>query len=136
MKAFVHLAAIAASAGALLISASAVSAQAPPQQQQGPDLHAMLHIRADQEAAWRTYQQGVTPPAGIIATLRASAQRAVSMTTPQRLDLQEQNHALEGTIFHHQVEAVRKFYAALSPEQQRTYDQIFAPHPNQQGAHR
>ncbi len=135
MKTFIRLTAVAASAGALVISASAASAQPPPQQQ-GPDLHAILHIRPDQEAAWQAYKQGMTPPAGIIATLRGSAQRAVSMTTPQRLDLQEQNHALESTIFHHQIDAARKFYAALSPEQQRTYDQISTPHPNQGGPQR
>jgi ABC-type sugar transport system substrate-binding protein len=136
LKTLLRLAAAAVSAGSLAIGVSPASAQAPPQQQQGPDLHTILHIRPDQEAAWRAYQEGVKPPAGIIATLRSSAQRAQSMTTPQRLDLQEQNRALEDTIFQHQVAAVRKFYPVLSPEQQRTFDQIFAPHPNGQGLQR
>ncbi len=140
MKTPIRLTAFAAPASALLISAVLISGGSasaqPPPQQQGPDLHAILHIRPDQEAAWQAYKQGMTPPAGIIATLRSSAQRAVSMTTPQRLDLQEQNHALESTIFHHQIDAARKFYAALSPEQQRIYDQISTPRVNQGGPQR
>ncbi|MHB8286178.1 MAG: Spy/CpxP family protein refolding chaperone [Caulobacteraceae bacterium] len=139
MKAFLRLTAVAASAGALLISASASSAQAPPQQQmgsQGPDMHTLLHIRPDQEAGFRAYEQGLIPPAGIIATMRASRQKALSMTTPQRLDLQAQNIQLSQTIFSHQADAIRKFYAMLSPEQKRTYDQLTLPQTNSRGPQR
>lgn len=135
MKAFIRLTAVVASAGALLISASAASAQGQPQQQ-GADLHSFLHIRPDQEAAFHAYQQGLIPPAGIIATMQASRQKAMSMTTPQRLDLQAQNIALSQTIFNHQADAIRKFYAQLSPEQKRTYDQVTVPQSNSRGPQR
>jgi hypothetical protein len=137
LKAFIRLTAAAATAGALLIGAGAASAQGQQaQQQQGPDFHSLLHIRPDQEAAFRAYEQGLVPPAGIIATMQASRQKAMTMTTPQRLDLQAQNIQLSQTIFAHQADAIRKFYAVLSPEQKRTYDQVTMPQGNSRGPQR
>ena len=105
------------------------SAVAQPQPQQRPDLHSILHIRPDQEGAWRAYQAGMVPPAGIVAELRASAGRMANMTTLQRLDVATQNLQLEETIIHHQSDAIRRFYAAMTPDQQRIYDQVTTPHP-------
>jgi hypothetical protein len=136
LKAFIRLTAVAVSVSAIL--AGAALAQGPQQQpqQQGPDFHSLLHVRPDQEAAFRAYEQGLVPPAGVIATMQASRQKAMSMTTPQRLDLQAQNIALQQTIFNHQADAIRKFYAQLSPEQKRTYDQVTAPQGNSRGPQR
>ena len=118
---------LAACAGAALVSAGVFSpgvASAQSQSQQGPDLHAILHIRPDQEAAWRAYKASEVPPAGLVSELQSSAQRMVNMNTPQRLDLIMQNEQLELTMRHHRFDAIRRFYAGLSPDQQRIYDQV------------
>ena len=115
---------------ALGLAASAAGAQPPPsqqQQQQQASLHSALHIRPDQEQAWRTFIASTTPPAGILSELRASAGRMASMTTPQRLDLLAQNLQLEVTLQRHSADAIRQFYAVLSPDQQRIYDQVTLP---------
>ena len=111
-------------AAALMLSAGGALAQ-PPQQR--PDLHAILHIRPDQEPAWRAFQAGMTPPAGIVSELRASAERMATMTTPQRLDILGQNLQLAETIFHREADAMRHLYAALTPDQQRIFDQAMTP---------
>ena len=119
-------------AGLVMVSANVASAQPPPPPSQRPDLHAVLHIRPDQEAAWRAFQVGTTPPSGIISQLRDSAQRMATVPTPQRLEIVEQNLQLQSVIFHHQADAIRKLYAVLTPDQQRIYDQVTLP--NRQGA--
>ncbi len=129
LKAFARFVASAAIVAVTATSAGMALAQ-PSSPQRGPDLHALLHIRPEQEAAWQAYQRGVTPPAGIIETLRSSAQRAVSMNTPQRLDIETQDLSLQQTIITHQINATRQFYMQLSPDQQRTFDQVTTPRPN------
>ncbi len=117
-----------ASAVTLLLTTGGASAQPQPPQQR-LDLHAILHIRPDQEAGWRAFQGAQAPPAGVVSELRASAGRMAGMTTPQRLDTVIQNRQLEDSILHHQFDAIRHFYAALTPDQQRIYDQVTTPHP-------
>jgi len=130
--------AIAASAvtGALLASAGLAAAQAPPaapSPAQGPssDLPTLLHLRSDQMAAYRAVEASGHEPPALIAELRAKEQRLASETTPQRLDFEAETLNLQ--VQHQQRiwAALRKFYAVLTPAQQRTFDQLTAPHPRE-----
>jgi len=125
LKPFIRIAAVAAIGGALLVSASAVQAQSQYGQQQ-PDLHTMLHIRPDQEAAWRTYQSASPQPAEI-AQMRQGAQQLGSLTTPERLERINGMLTTQLTVFHRQAMATRGLYSVLSPDQQRMFDQATAP---------
>lgn len=72
----------------LMIVAIAASrparAQAPPTNE---DLHAALHLRPDQEAAWSAYDRATTPTAGEAEDEQKLSVRLRSSRTPDRLDL-------------------------------------------------
>ncbi len=44
------------------------------------------------------------------------------MTTPQRLDRMQTRQAERSAMFAKRIDATRSFYAALTPEQQKTFD--------------
>ena len=44
------------------------------------------------------------------------------MTTPERLDLMQKRQAERSAEFTKRADATRSFYAALKPEQQKTFD--------------
>jgi hypothetical protein len=135
-------------AGALaLLSATAGYAQppsAPPQargQYDGQRAHARpdpaqmaerraqhlrdtLQLRPDQDAALRAYVEASRPnfhrderggPRGERGEARA-------MTTPERLDRMRARMAEHQAAFERRAEATKRFYAQLSPAQQRAFD--------------
>jgi hypothetical protein len=116
--------------------ASAAVAQAPPMAQgqaQEPSIATLLHLRTDQMAAYRALDAARSESPTVVAALRAKAQRLPSETTPQRLDFQLETLNIQMAHAHRFVDAERKFYAILTPDQQHTFDQLTAPRP-QQGA--
>ena len=125
----------AAAAGALTLTAAAAPAQpqgpgGPPAQggQQQPDLSAILHLRPDQQGAYRAFQAANQPPPDEIAVIRAASSQALTgLTTPQRLDRVGARLNAQMQIFQHQASTTRAFYGQLSPDQQHTFDQVTAP---------
>lgn len=79
-----------------------------------------LKITGSQEAAWTAYVSAMKPQARMSPPMDRKA--FTSMTTPQRID------AMQAMRSKHQAEAERRdqamktFYAALAPEQQKTFD--------------
>jgi hypothetical protein len=142
VKSFLHAAAAFAATGALLASAGfAAAAQAPQTAQgqapaQGPDLPTLLHLRADQMAAYRAVEAAGRDSPAVLAQLRAKAQRLPTETFPERLDFQAEVMSLEVSRARRVMAAQRKFYALLTPAQQHTFDQVTAPHPQQGAAQR
>jgi Spy/CpxP family protein refolding chaperone len=120
-------------AGALLASAGLAGAQAPPApgQHQASDLPTLLHLRPDQLTAFHALEAAGREPPAVIAQLRAKQQRLINETTPQRLDFEAEAADLQDKHQHRVWAALRKFYAVLTPEQQRQFDQLTAPHPQQ-----
>lgn len=93
--------------------------------QMDKDMHTILRLRPDQEAAWRAFRDAMHPqdkPAMMMAAPK------MGQTTPQRLD--EMNRmAAERQARHAKMEtATRAFYAALSPEQQAVFDALHRMH--------
>jgi hypothetical protein len=84
-------------------------------------------------AAYRALDAARSESPTVVAALRAKAQRLPSETTPQRLDFQLETLNIQMAHAHRFVDAERKFYAILTPDQQHTFDQLTAPRP-QQGA--
>jgi protein CpxP len=84
-------------------------------------LHAILNLRPDQEAAFQAFQAAMTPPAREHHDHMDHA-AAGAMTTPQRLDRMADRMAKHEAEFRRRAEAIKSFYAALSPEQQRAFD--------------
>jgi hypothetical protein len=126
----------AAVTGVLLASAGLAAAQAPPVahgQTQEADLPSLLHLRPDQMTAYNAVEAAGRDAPTVVAQMRAKYQRLATETTPQRLDFQAEMMTLNVARARRVMEAERKFYAVLTPEQQHIFDQVTAPHP-QQGA--
>jgi hypothetical protein len=88
-----------------------------------------LKLDASQESAWSGFSAAQQPAARSMQ--RPSREELAKMTTPQRLDLMEQRRADRSAAFAKRADATRSFYAALKPEQQKTFDAEtlrFGPH--------
>lgn len=83
------------------------------------DLKLILRIRPDQEAAWAAYQQ-----ARQMRPQREEQRPDRDATTPARLATMEQRMAEREAAMHARIRATLDFYAALTPEQQKTFDAL------------
>ena len=92
-------------------------------------LHDMLQIRPDQEAAFQTFIASMKPQEGAEhADMAHEHDEMAQLTTPQRLDRMQARMAEHQKAFERHAAAVKTFYAALSPEQQRAFDAMEAMH--------
>ncbi|MDQ7746212.1 Spy/CpxP family protein refolding chaperone [Hydrogenophaga pseudoflava] len=84
-------------------------------------LKSALKITASQEAAWNAYVAGTAPnpPANAPGMAREDWSQ---LTTPQRLDRMQALRAERDAAMAKRIEAVKTFYAALTPEQQKVFD--------------
>jgi hypothetical protein len=135
LKPFIRFAVLVAVGGALATSAAQAQSQYQGQSQsqgqgqygqQQPDLHALLHIRPDQEAVFHAYQTAAPLPQEMQA-LQMNPQSLATMTTPQRLDRIGGMLNAQMAVFHRKAEAARALYAQLSPDQRRAFDQATSP---------
>ncbi len=128
MSVYLRLTAMAA-AGVLV----AAPAWAQPQGQNGPqqqDVAAALHLAPGQQGAYRAVLQAQRPSPDDLSAFRgASGQALASLRTPQRLDRLLAAEEANLQRFRRVADATRAFYGQLSPEQQRTFDQLSAPPP-------
>lgn len=85
-------------------------------------LHDALHLNAQQEAAWRTFQAAVAPDPQQQAQARQTAEMAPTLPTPRRLALIHAQMQADLTGFDRNARAVEAFYATLTPEQQAVFD--------------
>ena len=83
-----------------------------------------LQLRPDQEPALHAFLDSMKPPADVMARMWKDHEEAAQLTTPQRLDREiarldeRRSHMLA------HAEAVKRFYAQLSPSQQKAFDAI------------
>ena len=98
------------------------------------ELKGQLQLQAPQEAAWARFTQAMQPPAQPAARPdRASWEK---MTTPERIDRMQAMHAEREALMKQRGDATKALYAALSPEQQKTFDAHTARFmAGMQGAH-
>jgi hypothetical protein len=83
-------------------------------------LKTALKITPEQEAAWTAFVAGSahTPRMG----QRGMGQDSAQMTTPQRLDKMQALHAERSAEMAQRIDTTKRFYAALTPEQQKVFD--------------
>ena len=129
MKPIARLFTAAVITGVVGVSAGVVQAQ--PQGgggSQQTDLSAALHLRSDQQGVYQAYQAAQQPRPEEINQMRGASPQALSaLPTPQRLDRIGMALRIQQSLFQRRADAARAFYARLSPDQQRVYDQITAP---------
>jgi hypothetical protein len=111
------------------LSPVAAGAQAPPQGQSSAaarfdaqSLHDSLHLTVAQEDAWRTYRRASAPDPGAASRHQAAMMMFPSLTTPRRVDLIAAEMQADLDAAKRAGEAVKAFYATLTPDQQRTFD--------------
>jgi hypothetical protein len=108
-------------AGAMVLAlafAGGVRAQTPDLS----SLHDALHLTAAQEDGWRAYRAAIAPDPSAQARRRAAAMMMATLPTPRRIDLVNAEMSEDLAEAHRQGEAVKAFYASLTPDQQRTFD--------------
>jgi len=90
------------------------------------ELKEKLKLSPGQEAAWTTFasgtQPGVRPMGGDRQAMRAEFDK---LTTPQRLDRMIAMSEMRRTRMLERSQAIKAFYAELSPEQQKVFDAEF-----------
>lgn len=89
-------------------------------------LHDKLKLSAAQEPAWKSFTEAVMPSMSAMHHAPRSAQdkKAMeSMTSPERME-KKLAHAKERLErMQKKLDALKTFYAVLSPEQQKTFDE-------------
>jgi protein CpxP len=93
---------------------------------QQAELKAALKITAAQEAAWTTFTTATAPPAGPMAQ-RPKPEDMAKLTTPERIDkmkaMRTEHHAVMSLEMDKRADATKVFYATLTPEQQKVFDE-------------
>ena len=113
---------------AVAIAAVLIGLAAPAiAQDRSTDFASALHLRSDQQAAYRSYMAATRPDQADQVHRRAEAARIPQMTTPQRIDWSRAQLQADLTMLDRQGAAVKRFYAQLTPEQRHTFDELTAP---------
>ena len=112
---------VMASAFLLAMAAGPLAAQPDPSQWSAR-LHNALRLRPDQEQAWQVFQQASAPSAQEDAQRRDAYERMGSLRAPQRMDLSIQLMRSDLQDMERRGEALKTFYATLSPDQQVAFD--------------
>ena len=99
-------------------------------------LRAVLQLRPEQEPALKAFLDARKPPAGAAERGRGGREQFAAMTTPQRLDAQRARLVERTARFDQQAAATKKFYAQLSPSQQKAFDAMAPRGGMKGGGHR
>jgi periplasmic protein CpxP/Spy len=124
---------IAASALAFFILACAAQAQpqgvrpsewrrmrAQHEQEMMTDLHIVLRIRPEQEGEFQLFAAAMHPP----DRGPPEIEDLQHLTTPELIDRMDARKALHDADERRREGAVKRFYAALSPEQRQVFDAL------------
>ncbi|MBC3869298.1 Spy/CpxP family protein refolding chaperone [Undibacterium oligocarboniphilum] len=84
------------------------------------ELHDTLKITAAQEPAWKTFVQSMTPKTMPVPEDPKAMEK---MTTPQRMEKSLERMKERQMQMQDRLAAVKAFYAVLTPEQQKAFDE-------------
>lgn len=84
------------------------------------ELKGQLQLTPAQEGAWNAFSEALRPSAG--SAPRLDREALAAMTTPQRIDQMRAMRSQHQAEMDRRAEASKAFYAALTPEQQKTFD--------------
>lgn len=93
-------------------------------QRHAEKLRAVLQLRPDQEPALTAFLAALRPDPAQMAQRRAERSETANLTTPQRLDRAQARMAERQREFARRADATKRFYAQLSPAQQRAFDAL------------
>jgi Spy/CpxP family protein refolding chaperone len=87
-------------------------------------LRAVLQLRPDQEPALRTLVTAMQPTPEQRERRQAERAEMRNLSTPQRLDRMQARQTERQARFAQRAEAIKRFYAQLTPAQQRAFDAL------------
>jgi len=87
-------------------------------------LRTTLQLTPQQEAALNAYVSAISPQPGARDDRRGDRDALREMTTPQRLDAMAAHMAQRQQAFAARAEATKRFYAQLTPSQQKAFDAL------------
>ena len=96
-------------------------------QDRSAEFASALHLRPDQQGAYRGYMAATRPDQALQARRQTEAAGIPQMTTPQRIDWSRAQLQADLAMLDRQGAAVKRFYAQLTPQQRRTFDELTAP---------
>jgi len=85
-------------------------------------LRAVLQLRPDQEPALRALIAATQPPPGERERWRGDREAMARLSTPERLDRIAARMNERATRFRQHADATKRFYAQLTPAQQKAFD--------------
>jgi len=88
-------------------------------------LHAALKLTTEQEGAWTKFTAAEKPMA---KSEPGKSEDWSKLTTPERADKMLERMKEHQTHMAEHVQALKEFYAALTPEQQKIFDQFHSRH--------
>src|SRR5215469_12621989 len=113
-------------AAALMVAVMGVAAaQTQAGAQPGPSLqqlHSDLQLNPSQEDAWNAFRQAYQVDPREIARQRQADSSVAGLTGPQRMDLAISTAERELDGLRRRGDALKAFYATLSPQQQKVFD--------------
>jgi len=87
-------------------------------------LKTVLQIKPEQEGAWTAFTAAMQPSAAMMAARRNLHAEMEKLTTPERIDKMQAMKAQRDAEMSKKGDAVKTFYAALTPEQKKAFDAI------------
>jgi hypothetical protein len=87
-------------------------------------LRDVLQLRPEQEPALRALVAAMQPPAGERERMRQEHEAGAKLTTPERLDRRAARMAEHAARFRQRADAIKRFYAQLTPAQQKAFDAL------------
>jgi Spy/CpxP family protein refolding chaperone len=102
-------------------------------QKRAAELHDKLKLNASQESAWNAYVAKMTPAAMPARPDRAELDK---LSAPERMDRMLERMKVREQRMSQRVAATKEFYATLTPEQQKVFDQQFSHRPGRGRIHR
>lgn len=91
-------------------------------QERMAELKKQLQITAAQEGAWTQFSNAMNPPA--TRPQRPDREAMARLTTPERIDQMRSMRAQHMTEMDKRADATKAFYATLTPEQKKRFDEI------------
>jgi protein CpxP len=95
-----------------------------PPMSQAAYMSQVLGLKSEQQPALQAFLAAVAAPPGAIEKLRAQEAQMATMPTPQRLDTMLARMDESRGLMVTRIAATKRFYAQLSPAQQRAFDTL------------
>jgi hypothetical protein len=96
-------------------------------------LRDVLQLTPAQEPALQAFIAAMKPPEGAMEKFRDEREKMAGLTTPQRLDAMQAHRAEREAAMDRRIQAIRTFYAQLTPAQKKAFDAL--PPPGMRGHH-